>query len=363
MSSIDEIQELKSKLHKEVNIVHNIGSIQTILEKNPKEHISIAIGYRPSGRIHLGNIVSILMSAYISKEIGIHMSSLKVTNCDLELLSVNDSIQNHTQNNKTNYVKPKDIAHYFKYVIQNGETNSMSSINSEPIKILLNDLKREKNISFQEYLLSEIQSEQGFRKKLKRFCERIDEVIKYFPDFRAEILKQTQGGAYIFPICSNCNVGNQHGSNYDNGKLKNKCPSCGKKNEFDIEDTEHEISTNFIIDPIRDLESSASSNIHYFGGDYTELLNNNFTKLEKIAAILNIVKDENEETPILFGGPIIYCKKQMKMGKSINNGLEYNTIREIHGEQYLNKLWTYVQYLVQEDMHHVDFSITKNFLL
>jgi hypothetical protein len=357
----ESLLALKEDLESRVRIARNIGTVQTLVGN--EEDIRIAYGFRPSGVIHLGNILSLLISSYIAKELGIHRGKLQITNCDLELPTVYDIPQLKKVIHPQIMKHFDDIAVYFRYLSSEGSTVPMSEEFAEPVINLLNLVQTKKGVQSEVHLLSEIQKEEGFRTAVQRFCERIEEIALYFPDWRGEDLKRTGGGRYLFPVCPECNTGNKQGSVYKRGKLKTHCLACDQDYEMEILDPNAELAVHFLVDPLRDLSTSARSLVHIFGGDYSLEIPGNFTKLEKIAAIFDVVKDEPEQTPILFGGPIVYDEQGIPMGKSKQNGIEWNSLQNALGEKTLQRLWTYTAYILNQGMLHVDFATTRKHLL
>lgn len=362
LSAQDDIDALRADLLKRVNIVNNVGSVQTLTERLELDHIDVGVGYRPSGNLHLGNLTSATIAAYVAHYVNPTSSSVKITNCDLELPISDDVEQVMSLIDDAILGDIESVAVYFKY-LQSSITPdlTMAEEHSRRINAFLAELGKQRSIHVNDYHLSEVQSEAGYRRALKRFCDRIEGIAPFFPDFRGEGLKLTGGGIYIFPVCPTCHTGNKEGSLVKNGHVYASCKPCNKRYDFDLDDPEYEVAVNFLVDPIRDLDTSASVHVHVFGGDYGDGIDQNFSKIEKVAAIQDVVHTGGQTLPILFLGPTVYCKDGRAMGKRYKKGLTIASLEEAMSIDVLaQKTWAYTESILQQGLLNVDYTYTRD---
>lgn len=353
-----------------------IEDFATLVNKysNRAETTNIAIGLRPSGIIHLGNMATLCLSGVLGQRIGSHLAQVNVTICDLDLPDSEDwSIK------KEGYVR------YFDSLPSpSGEHETLLDKATREIKSFISGLEERLGVPFNTRSLSEIQKEPGFRAGLKRVLDT--------PGIMQYILKKVpEGNALVFPLCSQCKTSDPFPAKYSEGTLTSTCknPSCKSfqtKYDMDVLDTERDLAVHFFIDPLRDKTTLPFADVHIFGGDYnehhyegtgvtgqntsgsrgTELLpaitgEGPIRKIEKIMRITKIAAEG--QVPDVLLGPMFYARDGTKMSKSRNNGLLMSKLREHFGEDYIERIVDFMQFICREGYRNVDYKIVEDYLL
>jgi len=347
-------EELRKILKRDVHFASNPSTVKDLLNK---EKVKISFGYRPSGIIHLGNINTFLLAAQTAIKVGTYKSTLIVANQDLDLMSNRKYLPNLGLSNK----EKRSYNPIFKYArTENGNTHAQEY--GQLIEDFLREMSEFAGIDIEINKMSEINRDEEFRGLVKKVCDRNDSITQFFEDDKAELIEQTKGGVLIYPIHPECKVTRWRGSKYNDGNITMEMPNLGEDLEFDIENTNYEFGVHFLLSPLRDLTQKYGADVHIHGGDRVDGENERFLKIQKTAAILDLVSDERN-IPILTVGPTIYGENGSKMSKILDNGLTLQKIREINGKNTLNKLMEYSKYIIDSGLSAVDFSVTEERLL
>ena len=323
------------------SLIHKYGDRGTPL--------SIAVGLRPSGVIHLGNMATLGLSGVLAKKVGPHLAKVNVTICDLDLPDVKDwnAKDNH-------YVK------YFKDLpARDGQPGSMLDRASANISELIGGLEGVLQVQFTTQKLSDVQRKEGFRAGLKRVLDQKG-LMQYI------LAKVPEGHALVFPLCPECSTSNPHFPRYDSGKLITACnnPSCdikGQTYEMNVMDCSRDLAVHFFIDPLRDKTVPPYSEVHVFGGDYREAHNSeDATKVEKIIKISKIAGQG--AVPDMLIGPMFYARDGTKMSKSKHNGLDIEVLKSHFGGDSAKRIVHLIEYIIKDDLKNVDYSIVDKVL-
>jgi len=328
-------------------------ALEDLINKlSPKDKINISLGVRPSGQIHLGNIVTLLTAAEVAYLLGNQRSQVMLTICDIDFPDKIDVP-----------VKGNVVTHYKYAPDPKGDCHkNFSEHNSERIYQLADDIAKELGTKIILKNLSDIQNEPGYREGLVKLLDHSKEIADLFPE------DITSDQALIFPLCKNCHTANKKTPTYkkngDKVTIYTSCenPGCDiKEYEVDVLDTSYELAVHFFIDPIRDSVIEPKADLHIFGGDYADLHGKN--KMTKSDKVLKIMGFTCKETPIIFTGPVFYAQDGKKMSKSSMSGLTYENLKEYFGNDYIKHLREFNLYVLREGYSHVDFSVVREKLL
>lgn len=308
------------------------------------ETANIAVGLRPSGIIHLGNMATLGLAGHIASEIGPHLSQLNLTICDLDIPDKRDwSISD------SGYVR------YFSDLPDKyGQDSSLLDHAKRGIETFVKSLGKELGIKYDILLLSDIQKQEGFRSGLKRVLD-------------AHMTKQLNGRiskdfALVYPLCPKCHTSNPYPSVYKNGKLQTMCtnPACNQgEYSVDVLDNNFDLAVHYFIDPLRDKLIIPSSSVHVFGGDYLSESGGNKTKLDKILKVMEIAGQG--EIPDIVVGPTFYGSDGFKMSKSTENGLTIDRLSEHFGrEEVVPRVLDLVRWIDSQGVRVADLSIAKD---
>ena len=332
------------------------ASTRYLIEKFGSEEgeVNVSFGLRPSGTIHLGNMMTMGLAAGLSREIGPHRTSLNITICDLDLPDSTDwSIH------KNGYAK-----HYRDLGDTEGCHNTVAEHTRESIGDFMRALGRTSHIDYRLLSLSDIQRDSKYREGLKRILDTPEAIHLINPELPEETVP-------VYPLCPECKgsyTGAQKSKRnvYREGRIFTFCTNaeCAIE-EFDVDvlDTARDLSVHLFIDPIRDAVMEPHANIHVFGGDYSEEHSlNKIPKFEKILRLMGIAAP-NQHLPYVLIGPTIYSRDGSKMSKSRNNGLNTRQLKDYLGEDYPERVLEFTMGLVNQGYHHVDYGLVNDNLL
>jgi len=313
---------------------------------NRGEQTNIAIGLRPSGVIHLGNLSSLGLAGIVGGKIGPHLSNVGVTICDLDMPDSREwSMKEH------GYVR------YFNSLPSKNPNETLLQHAMTGISKYLGGLESYLGVRFNIKMLSDIQREEKFRTGLKKVLDTPE--IMQFLHSGVE-----PGKVLVFPICSQCKTSNPHQPAYRDGKILTSCtnPECSvEEYEMDVMDCNRDLAVHFFIDPLRDRTVKPYADIHVFGGDYSEEHENSkIRKIDKIARVTHIASGSN---PDIIIGPTFYARDGSKMSKSKNNGLSVETLEQHFGSDYHIKILDFLNRIVSERFSHVDYALVEKYLL
>lgn len=325
-------------------------NIESLVEKygSGEKEVNISIGLRPSGMIHLGNMMALALAQGVARKVGPHYTQINVTICDLDLPSQGDwDIQ------RTGYVK-----HYRDLPDKNGSCHSsMSDHATEQVSLFLQSLNQEVSIRHTFRTLTEVQRHSSFREGLKRILDDPDIMPMIIPNI-------PKGGALVYPLCANCGTSyksNRKGkyTKYENGIIHTFCnnPECSvEEYDMNVLDTSQDLAVHLFIDPLRDAVMEPFADIHVFGGDYNELHGPN--KISKIKKILHVmqVAGQGLRQPDIFLGPTVYARDGSKMSKSRSNGLDINHLKKYFGEDYARRIFDFTMNVVERGYKNIDYT-------
>ncbi|MBD3247358.1 hypothetical protein GF378_01935 [Candidatus Pacearchaeota archaeon] len=321
------------------------------------EDVNIAIGLRPSGIIHLGNMATLSLAGVLGQDIGPHLSKVNLTVCDLDLPDAADWS-----------IKENGYVRYFNSLPdKTGEYNSLYDKSIARIEEFTEGLQNHLDVSYDIKKLSDVQKDLGFRVGLRRVLER-EGIMQYV------LRRVPKEHSLVFPLCNDCGTSSPFPAKYNEGNLKTQCtnPECSVKDyEMDVLDTDNDLAVHFFIDPLRDKTVKPYADVHVFGGDYREPHdagprpnNEQFdlfetredgkvSKIEKIMSIVNIATEGN--LPDILIGPTFFARDGTKMSKSKNNGLSIDHLKNHFGEDYSKRIADFMSYVSKEDLKVLDY--------
>lgn len=307
---------------------------------------NVAIGIRPSGTIHLGNMSVIALAGYLAKEIGSNISQVNLTICDTDLPHIHDWKRGAR----------KHIS-YFDSIEDRFECHdSLLDHATEKMKSFISELELLLGVKYNISNLSEVQRQESFRKGLKRVVED-PEIMKFLnPRF--------EEGVFVYPICPECRSSNPTPSEYSKGLLKTTClnPDCEVKYyQMDILDCSRDLAVHYFIDPLRDRCAEPKSKIHIFGGDYRRKhKTEDVTKIDKILKVMKIAGEG--DIPDIVIGPMFYASEGGPMSKRKENGVTLDRLSSEFGNEYSSRVLSFVTQLAEQGYKNVDFQMIHNYL-
>ncbi|MBI2629712.1 hypothetical protein HYW76_01295 [Candidatus Pacearchaeota archaeon] len=319
---------------------------------NQGEDADVAMGLRPSGIIHLGNIATLSLASLLARKIGPHLSRVNMTICDIDLPSSTDFD-----------VKTKGFVRYFRELPDKSECHpNMLDHARDAVQNFAGGLEKELKIRINIQNLTKVQKEKTFRDGLKRVLDVDDK------NFMRYLLPQIPDDCVlVYPICRHCSTSNCKPSFYSRGEgvLVTSCsnPDClqfGKERKVEVADLKEDLAVHYFIDPLRDRTVEPKSRIHVFGGDYKETHGGKIPKIEKILKVMEIAGIG--DVPDILIGPTFYSRDGTKMSKSVGNGLTVDKLRAHFKEDYVKNILGLMNHLTAKGFKQIDYQIVDDYL-
>ncbi len=259
---------------------------------------SVAVGVRPSGTLHLGNITTIAIAAILAqqKEAEVHL-----TVCDIDMPTIKRGTQQAS-------------ALYFKYQPVGNMTQAQKT--ETELRAFTTELSQTLSVPFRIDRLSNVQSTHQYRTGLARVIADTPALREIFDGEYALGDKRVP----IHPVCACCNHTPRSQAIYlgkDRLKIRcrnEKCEENGQWKVINVHDKKEELGVHYFIDPIRDVMLQPKADIHIFGGDYFEPHGKNgLSKIEKVRRITELT---GKTPPDYFVGPLLQGPEDWKISKS-----------------------------------------------
>ncbi len=314
------------------------------------KEVNFSFGLRPSGIVHLGNLFTLALASEIVNKTGPHISNLVISILDLE----------RPNNQDWDSTSKKYVKHY-----RDLPCEGYSSF-AERARVQLEDfmekLNGEINVPYSIHNLSELQRDSRYRKGIKNILENEDSKKIFDNPKNSEKID-------VYPLCKNCGTSYTNTirgkiNKYEDGRIYTFClnPLCETDDyELNVLDPSFDISVHPLMGVLRDL-SCPMADAHIYGGDY--FYPHGETKESKIEKIIKIMDmaDPKKELDFIVG-PTIFAKGREKMSKSLYNGVDYNNLKKLFGEDYVKRILEFTREIVEKEYSVVDFAVTQENLL
>jgi len=311
---------------------------------------NIAFGLRPSGIVHLGNLLTLALAADVVNRTGPHLAKLNLAILDLDLPATRD----------WNFISEKYVKHYKDLPCEG--YSSFSERTRDHIEDFMDKLNQEMRVPFELTFLSDLQKDPKYRKGLKNILES-EEARK--------IISPTSKNGRIeaYPLCRKCGTSYTNTikgkiNEFDNDIISTHCtnPECDVKDyEVNIFDPSVDIAVGTLMGALRDF-ADPMADAHVYGGDYfCPHGESKEPKVEKIKQIMDIANPKR--TLDFLVGPLIFAKGRLKMSKSLHNGVDYNNLKNLFGDDYVKRILDFTWGIVEEGYSMVDFAVVQKDLL
>ncbi|MFB6145911.1 MAG: hypothetical protein ABEJ99_05410 [Candidatus Nanohaloarchaea archaeon] len=280
------------------------------LESWDPEGDRVAVGYRPSGELHVGNLLSIAYAATVASQLGL---TLDLMNCDTDWSA---HIHSQTKPGESNVMKL-----FFNRECPCGEHDNLAEHRAEEIEPFLEGLEEELDIEIERGFLSDLHGDEDYLEALRDILNKMDSFNEIF-----------EGGfrrRYESPVVNVCDCGYSHakGAPYseETDELVSSCrnPDCDEA--FAASPLRDEIGVYYLVDPVRDVSRNVA--VHVFGGDYRSAEKEQTTsKVWKVREITRLATGEN---PYYFLAPMIADKEGKPLSKSKGTGTKVSEIGDL----------------------------------
>lgn len=292
----------------------------------------VSVGFRPSGELHLGNLLTLAYSSVIASRLGLE---LDLFCCDTDWSA--HIHENHRPENS-------DVMRlFFKRECACDRHENIAEHRVDEIRPFLDGLESYTDEEIEAGFLSQLDSE-GYREALRNVLENMEDFDEIFGGgFRRRYRSP------IVNVCDNCGFSHAKGAPYshESGELVASCRKKACVQGFSRGQLEEKIGVYYLVDPVRDPTRDAA--VHVFGGDYRDAAKEQKTpKIEKVAKITELATGE---TPSYFLAPMIADEDGKPLSKSKGTGLTVSEIDDL--ESYGEKLASKVDELLEKERKHV----------
>jgi lysyl-tRNA synthetase class I len=302
------------------------------LERSDLEGDRVAVGFRPSGSLHVGNLVTITYAAVLADELDLE---LDIFCCDTDWSA---HIHDHHLPDENRSMKL-----FFQRDCPCENHSNIAEHRVDEISEFLEALK-EDTVNFEIGFLSDLEDE-NYDQALRNILDSMDEFDEIF------------GGGFlrryrspVAAVCSECGFSDAKGSSYSSEMdlLVSACrnPECDA-GFMETELSESRKGVYYLVDPVRDPGRDVA--VHVFGGDYRDAEKEMKTsKIEKVEKITELACGE---TPEYFLAPMISDEGGQPLSKSHGTGV---TVEEIDNlQEFTRNLVRNVRELIEERNEYV----------
>lgn len=278
----------------------------------------LAVGFRPSGELHVGNLLTLAYSAVLADKLDL---GLDLMCCDTDW-SAHIHEQNRPENNRL-------MKLFFERECNCNEHSSIAEHRLDEINPFLRGLEKELDIEVDQGFLSDLRGDEEYLDALRNVLNNMESFDDIFGGgFRRRYRSP------VVTVCDGSGFSHAKGSAYSNetDELVSTCRNeeCGAG--FMSGSLKDEIGVYYLVDPVRDPSRDVA--VHVFGGDYRDAKKEQKTsKVEKVAKITELATGE---TPVYFLAPMISNKEGKPLSKSKNTGKTVSEIDDL--EKYGEKL-------------------------
>lgn len=299
----------------------------------------VSVGFRPSGELHVGNLLSIGYAAVIADELDLE---LDLWCCDTDW-SAHIHEHHRPENNKV-------MKLFYRRDCGCGEHENIAKHRVDEIRDFLEGLEAE-TVDIEVNYLSNYRDD-SYLQALRNILNNIDDFDEIFGGgFRRRYRSPVTG------VCDQCGFSHAKGSAFSSScdELVHSCWNSDCGNGFSSTPLNGDIGVYYLVDPVRDPGQDVA--VHVFGGDYRDAEKGQKTsKALKVARITDLACGE---TPAYFLGPLIADEATGKpLSKSKDTGRTVSEIDDLeeYGEEIAVKVREWLneekKFVSQADLHH-----------
>ena len=281
------------------------------LENYEPEGKRVAVGFRPSGELHVGNLLSIGYAAVIADELNLE---LDLWCCDTDW-SAHIHENHRPENNRV-------MKLFFQRDCSCGQHENIAEHRVDEIGDFLEGLAS-KTVDIEVNYLSDYRDD-SYLQALRNVLNNINEFDEIFGGGFCRRYRSPVTG-----VCSECGFSHAKGSAYTSecDELVHSCWNSECEAGFSSTSLDGPIGVYYLVDPVRDPGRDVA--VHVFGGDYRDAEKGQKTsKVVKVARITDLACGE---TPAYFLGPMIADEQGKPLSKSKDTGRTVSEIDDLEG--------------------------------
>jgi lysyl-tRNA synthetase class I len=308
-----------------------VSSLEELEEKDV-EGGKVAVGFRPSGSLHVGNLLTITYAAVLADELGKDLD-LMVCDTDWSAHIHEDHLPDENRVMKL----------FFKRGCPSGNHGSIAEHRLDELSSFL-DVLAEETVEFEPAFLSDYEDE-SYDRALENVLDSVDELNDVFGGRFRDRYRSP-----VAAVCPECGFSDAKGSAYssETGMLVSAChnPECSTGfMETRLSDSEKGVY--YLVDPVRDPGRDVA--LHVLGGDYRDT--GKGEKTPKVGKVEKITKMACGETPVYFLAPMIGDDDGNPLSKSHDTGVTVDEINDI--EEFAKRLVERVRKIIDEEKDYV----------
>ena len=293
----------------------------------------VTVGFRPSGSLHVGNLLTITYAAAVADRLA---KPLELAICDTDW-SAHLHEHHFPDNNRV-------MKLFFKRECPCGEHENVAEHRLEEIRPFLEAVEKQLGVEIDTKYLTELQGD-------KEYTDALRKILRNMPEFD-DIFGGGFMRRYISPVtvvCDECGYSHAKGASHSPGtdELVAPCRNMECMNGFMSEPLTGEIGVYYLVDPVRDPSRDVA--VHVFGGDYRVAQKEQ--KTSKIAKVAKITEMATGETPAYFLAPMISDENGRPLSKSKNTGKTVEDIEDL--EEFGAELASKVTVWLEDEKKHI----------
>ena len=308
-----------------------VSKVQELKEKDLSGD-KVAVGFRPSGSLHVGNLLTITFAAVLAEELD---KELDLMVCDTDWSA---HIHEHHLPDENRVMKL-----FFRRECGCSRHDNIAEHRLDEISEFL-DVLREETVDFEPGFLSELEDE-DYTEALRNVLNSMEEFDEVFGGRFRDRYRSP-----VAAVCSECGFSDAKGSAYssETDMMVSGChnPDCDT-GFMETPLSESEKGVYYLVDPVRDPGRDVA--VHVFGGDYRDAGKGQKTsKVEKVEKITELACGE---TPEYFLTPMIGDEEGNPLSKSHDTGITVDEIDDL--EEFSGNLIEKVRKLIEEENEYV----------
>lgn len=290
----------------------NFSSSLEGLQEGDLDGDRVAVGFRPSGSLHVGNLLTIVYAGVLAERLGLELDLMV---CDTDWSA---HIHEHHLPDENRVMKL-----FFQRSCPCGEHLNVAEHRVDEISKFL-EVLREETVDFEVKYLSEYKN-QEYTRALRNVLEEMESFDEIFGGRFRDRYRSP-----VAAVCRECGFSDAKGSAYSEeiGLVVSACqnPECST-GFMETELSEPRKGVYYLVDPVRDPSRNVA--VHVFGGDYRDAGKGQKTsKIEKVSRITELACGE---TPEYFLAPMIGDEEGNPLSKSHDTGVTVGEIEDLEG--------------------------------
>ncbi len=280
----------------------------TALRAEPPAGERVAVGFRPSGDLHVGNLLSVASAAVVADALGLRV--------DLQCCDTDWSAHIHEQTVPGNN---RVMTPFFNRDCPCGGHRDVAAHHLDRLQPFLDGVRDAVSAPVSQGRLTKLAGDGAYVDALRTVLERMDAFDAVFGGgFRRR---------YRSPVvapCSGCGHAHAKGGAYSpaTDEVVAACRHDGCGSGFARAGLDGRIGVYYLVDPVRDPGRDVA--VHVFGGDYRTAEKEQTTP--KVAKVARITRLATGETPAYLLAPLIADGDGAPLSKSAGRGM---TLAEI----------------------------------